>query len=274
MSRIPTIQHANFYPEMKSFYITCLDKDGLLISRATAFGIKESDGYYLYTCWHVITGVDPRQIPPIYSITRKSIRIHAREYTERAPGVAAIGGEQAHDFDLYDPHGAPKWQQEINHDNEPGNIVIPKLYDVVRLRIKSFPGIDHMFYIEEDISMDMASIGEDVYIAGFPFGFSESNDGPAPIFLKRSIASLSYEGHRTLIDGAGVIGMSGSPVLIRRDSKWSIIGIYGGDVYPEHKYYSDRIGEQFGSKLPLGYFFNLYAARSFMGIKYRRWSKN
>jgi hypothetical protein len=67
---------------MKAVRLETLDEQQRLLSRATGFFVKESDGTFLYTCWHVVTGIDflrptPKALP-----------------TRRRPTLAMLGREQ------------------------------------------------------------------------------------------------------------------------------------------------------------------------------------
>ena len=49
----------------KAVIIECLNNDGELIKDANASGfiLREKDGLYLYTCWHVVTGLNMHELP-------------------------------------------------------------------------------------------------------------------------------------------------------------------------------------------------------------------
>jgi hypothetical protein len=54
---------------MKAVRLETFNKERKPLTRASGFLIRETDGLFLYTCWHVVTGIDflnlNRMTPPI-----------------------------------------------------------------------------------------------------------------------------------------------------------------------------------------------------------------
>ncbi len=75
----------------KAVMVHCLDDAGKEIEGAYASGfiLKEQDGLFLYTCWHVITGLDMHQLPMNYKTSnRKKLRISLQDACEQPTGGA------------------------------------------------------------------------------------------------------------------------------------------------------------------------------------------
>jgi len=88
---------------------------------------------------------------------------------------------------------------------------------------------------------------------------------PAPIFLKRSIASNQTEQVGvTLLDGGGTPGMSGASIVAKHDDRWWLFGIYTGILFPDHMYGSNATkNDRFAA---LGMMAQLSIARAFMDV--------
>ncbi len=117
-------------------------------------------------------------------------------------------------------------------------IQVPVSLDVVRLPInlsdleKRCLTFDHSSQI---VGQVLGNNPEPVMLLGYPHGFSaHGKSSPEPIRLRRHIAAMSYLGQNTacLLDGAGVPGMSGCPVL---DHEYNLVGMYTGLIYPDYR---------------------------------------
>lgn len=224
-----------------------LSKDGTGYKRASGFitdGIwdnvfgsykSESRVIHLYTCWHVVVGHDPRDVST------------PRDYTQpnflKVTGVGvespnSVIGRESFVVSLYDEDGRPSWEQE-RCENPHSNfnsieVRLPKNLDAVRLTIEINPTLLHRWAIDPEHSDDrFFELGEDVFVCGYPYGFSALGDNTLmPVFLKRSIASTfsNYLGV-SLLDSGCIPIMSGGPVFSRTGENWRLVGMYSGSVY-------------------------------------------
>lgn len=238
----------------KVINISVLDKDRNIYRKASGFIINNNRNLFLYTCWHVVTGYDffepkikdppiPRYLkisgydvsksPEFLNNTRKNIQTNTGE-------IITIGDCKEFTFPLYSEENKPLWEQakgceRVNLDLETIGIKIPHSIDVIRLAITIPKEISALWaldkrHLEYKYNPKM---WDKVYIMGFPHGYSATSEkSPTPISLKRMIASWTTDStEKTLLDGAGVPGMSGGPVF---SQKKKLIGIYRGIIYPDY----------------------------------------
>src|SRR5450830_23918 len=251
-------QNTNSLPLRRMFLpltavlIQCLDKDCQEIAGCTASGFirVENEKAYLYTCWHVVTGFDPKNIQTGNSLPdRQYVKVLMQNYDIDHIGLGRLGGSQTitlplYDFDFSPP--VPIWHQEITETecfelNEI-NIRVPKKYDVIKLELPSDISLSSMQVIREDQSVlitgpdPLISVGKKVYVVGFPYGYSSSGlEKPTAIALTRFIATSEFfqSGSPTLLDSIGAPGMSGGPVFVERNDQIRLFGIYTGSIYPD-----------------------------------------
>jgi hypothetical protein len=95
---------------LKAVRLETFDKDKRLLKRASGFLVKESDGLFLYTCWHVVTGVDFLQPNPLSPPRRRAfIKVYCQNVQEPQAGVRTIGGGYSLELALYDELDLPRW---------------------------------------------------------------------------------------------------------------------------------------------------------------------
>lgn len=239
----------------KSVLIKLLDGNGKTIPDpeiknsfrcATGFLTKEGNSSYLYTAWHVIVGTDPYEVKKINPPRIEKIAVYTQNAVNTGPGWTRIGGATEHIIELYETHAEqlkPKWlqdQQDRPDDywNSCG-IKIPFWHDAIKIRINlTSTMMDSITFKETDfINNYLLTPGDKVLIAGYPYGYSSmGRTQPTPIILTRFVAATQMEGRNRnfLIDGACFPVMSGSPVLIIRDNKLYLCGIYTGLRYPDY----------------------------------------
>jgi hypothetical protein len=231
------VRHTFTYSLMlgpKSVRLDILDQQRKLCARATGFVIKEQDGLFLYTSWHVVTGIDFLDPKVLMPPSRRAIVANIQSVEERQPGVTTIGGNRNIEIPLYDADGAPLWLQEPNErehsDLNAVKIHVPKFIDVVRIPVELDPLTrDVVAFGKEDILSGMIwDAGRDVVIMGYPYGYSAMDkESPEPVFLKRSVASnRTKQAGTTLLDGGGTPGMSGSPTIVNYQDRWWLFGMY------------------------------------------------
>lgn len=252
----------------KALRLEVLGEGDALISRATGFVLEDSDGLFLYTCWHVVTGIDYQNPYPLAAPKKRvRIRAYAQQVNHLQPGIQSIGLSQAIDIELYEPSGEKRWQQDPNHeenaDLEAIGLHKPKFFDFVRIPISiAVSAVEILCFHKRNVFTNLLSSGDDVVIVGYPYGYSALGDiAPEPVFLKRSIAS--GRSRPTLLDGIGAPGMSGSPVIVFHSGRWWLEGMYTGQIFPDYKYKESRETDRFAA---LGQYASVQLARAFMQV--------
>lgn len=198
-------------------------------------------GYFLYTCWHVVTGIDfiDPKLPHSYSQPR-TLRIEGRYFEYDNGQRNSVRGPHVMELPLYGDNGHSRWRQQNQHRKnglikDCTGISIPRQLDVVRIPLKTGELVDQwampLKVLDDGVT---PLIGWDVFIAGYPYGFSAGGDVLIePIYLKRSIASSNSMGPLSiLLDGVGAQAMSGAPVFLLHEQKWVLAGVYRGLVNP------------------------------------------
>lgn len=232
----------------KAVMIQCLDAAGKEIDGAYASGfiLRESDGLFLYTCWHVVTGLDIHYLPMNYEApNRRVLRISLQDSAEQPTGgklrAFVIDGLRNLDVPLYelrDGRDIPVWHQdpvEETTDLKVVKIVVPHRHDAVKLRLPKSFDTSPLHVVEwADLNNGLIFPGDRIYIVGFPYRFSaRGEDQPIPVIVTRFVAGTQIKGRigEFLIDGVGAPGMSGGPVYIERDGQILLVGLYKGTVY-------------------------------------------
>lgn len=224
----------------KSVRLEAIDAEDQIISRGSGFVVKESTGMYLYTCWHIVTGLNFLSLKVNVPPKAKKIRIYKKRVQNAEVGFL-IGGTEMLSIDLYKGN-QPVWlqqQQDTPHaDLNNINIRVPKEYDLVALKLPdSKIGFDPVHFSPLDIFDRYMSATQDVIISGYPYGYSSLLQQPEPIMIKRSVASNFHEKTGIhLLDGTGFPGMSGSPIYYKSQNKFRLWGVYTGSIYPDHDF--------------------------------------
>lgn len=171
-----------------------------------------------------------------------------QNYQAEVEGISIIGGNRAFTLPLYDfdfDPPMPLWHQEIFDVDclalNEINLRVPKFYDVIKIELPSdilFSAYqviyDNQLYLISG-SDPLVTVGDKVYVVGFPYGYSFSGlDKPEAITLTRFISSPGANVHvPMLLDSIGAPGMSGAPVFVERNDKIQLFGIYLGSIYPD-----------------------------------------
>ena len=182
----------------------------------------------------------PRDVPP-----QCALRITLQETCTRAAGMIAIGGAQTFTVPLYEnskPYRRPLWYQDskdVPHEDLNGiGLRVPFWHDVVKFQLPTEIQIsDHQAVSESQNFCSLPSLGDKVYIVGFPYGYSSAGmQQPTPIVLTRFIAAVGIAGsiQRILLESAGAPGMSGGPVFVESNNQLELLGLYTGMHYPDH----------------------------------------
>lgn len=218
----------------KAVLIQCLDEQQDPIPDATASGFLtvENGRYYLYTCWHVVTGLNPQTLnPSLTAINRRFLKVSVQAMRDDGL-VKAIGGLRTFTIPLYDSSNSklrPVWKQHCYHiPNTELNalaIYVP-IKDVVRIEVQpTSPFWEHQLIKPSEflpLKNSLLSCGEKVLVVGFPYGYSlRGVNFLTPIVLTRFIAGTSPLGNTpTLLEGFGAPGMSGGPVFVERNGEF------------------------------------------------------
>lgn len=235
----------SFELAFKAVHIKCLNKDGSPVSVASGFVRRENDAFYLYTCWHVLTGYDMRDLKVMQPPNRMALAVYYQGFEKRAPHVEVTGGQQVLHVELYD-HSTnpptPRWLQDAQHVPHPDlnaiGIRVPFWHDLAKMKLPPDLNISGIQVIEEEATAEWAATpGEKVVLVGFPYGYSTmSMAQPTPVVLSRFVAARCVAGfvNDVLLDGMGAPGMSGCPIFAQAGNNTVLAGIYTGCLFPDH----------------------------------------
>jgi len=191
----------------------------------------------------VVTGVNFLDLNVTEPPRRRILCIKSQNIETRTEAVTSVGGVKSTELSLYDGNDKPVWHQEPNERYHPDlnsiGVRVPKWFDVVRIKLDIEPKIREMVeFNNEDINTSLWGAGNDVLILGYPHGYSAMEfDAPEPIFLKRTVASNRNKATGfILLDGGASPGMSGSPIIIRREERWWLAGMYTGILFPDYQH--------------------------------------
>jgi hypothetical protein len=232
----------------KAVMVHCLDEGRNEIEGAYASGfiLKERDELFVYTCWHVVTGLDMHQLPMNYKASnRRALRISLQnaveQPTEASVHTFVVDGLRTFDLPLYkSSHGVdvPLWHQDSldrSTDLDSVKVVVPNRYDAIKLPLPESFNTSSLHIVEEaDLNKGLIFPGDRIYIVGFPHKFStRGEDQPIPVVLTRFVAGTQIKDRigEFLLDGVGAPGMSGGPAYIERDGQLFLVGLYKGTIY-------------------------------------------
>lgn len=239
----------------KAVMIECLDIQKRPIKNAYASGfiLKESDGLYLYTAWHVITGYNMHHLPNNYEppsrIEIRLSKIKSEQQNTNSPlkAFVLIGLDTA-DIPLYENQDTsrPLWYQDPIQEFNGASIQVPDKHDAVKIKLPdTFEVSDIQIINSNELNNQLIFPGDRIYIVGYPYKFStRGEDNPTPVVLTKFVASTSIENrlHEFLIDGLGAPGMSGGPVFIERNEQILLLGIYTGAIYTNENNKDKEVG--------------------------------
>lgn len=244
------LQSQRFMLPFKGVLLQCLDENQEPIDGAFASGflMREADGLFLYTCWHVVTGFDPYDIRVGFELPRRrSLRIALQDAQRRQEGVEVVGGVTTRVLPLYknsQPPFEPIWYQDDLHvahaELNAIGLFVPFWHDAVKLRLPDDLHPSDIQIISPDRirpgNSALISPGDKCLIVGYPYGFSAYGHGqPTPITLTRFVAATKVHGRHQqfLLESIGAPGMSGGPVFIERDQDLFLTGLYSGAIFPD-----------------------------------------
>jgi hypothetical protein len=189
------------------------------LSSATAFNWVHEGQDFLITNWHVVTGRNNE--------TGNNLQAQGGRPNRLALWFNAAGmrfGKSEATLELFSPDGNPIWLVHPVHGRK---------VDVVAIPIPAAPDGSAYWPINSfDETPLEVSVGQDVFILGYPFGFEQPG---FPVWKRGSIASepqvAPLATRYLLVDSASRPGMSGSPV-IRRSWGQSLHGRWSRDDGP------------------------------------------
>jgi hypothetical protein len=202
---------------------------------ASGFLLRDDADLYLYTCWHVVTGIElANPVLPGTNQRRSRLKV-SMQRSEKSDSF---------EVELYEQSGEdvflPRWEQDqqsvSNSSLAMANLVQPFWHDIVRIRLPSSVVTSTAQVLSRfDLWRDLIAPADPLLLVGYPYGFSARQLTPAPIVVKRHVAAISRDGARReiLIDGAGAPGMSGGPVFYEWDNRLYLFGMYVGVIFPD-----------------------------------------
>jgi hypothetical protein len=160
---------------LKSVRLEILDENKHFLTRASGFLVRESDGLFLYTCWHVVTGVDFLQPTPMSPPKRRGfIKLFCQNVEESKPGVQRIGDSRCVEVPIYDEAHRPRWLQEPQAQEQPDlkniGIQVPQFFDLIRILVDLDRALSGVVAFQPD--EDQPQARTDVVIVGYPYGYS------------------------------------------------------------------------------------------------------
>jgi hypothetical protein len=202
----------------------------------TAFFYRSAGQPFLITNWHNVTGLHPQTGKSLHSkgLIPNVLRLHYKKWVDETKKVLQ---SQPLDLSLSDD-GRPTWFEHSSRN----------AVDVVALPLTAPDDCANVYIneVEQEQRLEAAA-GMDCFILGFPEGLFGA--AFTPIWKRGSIAAEPYLQHPYYIDSATRRGMSGSPVIIRHNGMFGMIGgvLTGAEVIGTVErfvaIYSDRIGD-------------------------------
>ena len=239
-------------------------EDGVQLKPASGFVVETGNHYYLITNLHVVLD-EEQDIKPC--LLKTSIHIHGGAGEKRAP--LWMGVRKKITIQLYDDNDLPRWIESGTNEENNLTVDIVALPIQVELSLKLFsgkiPGItidkgswdENADYWTKISAIPISAIDTDVeynppdtvHVIGYPFGWEpEGVDRSSSAFWRTSsIASELHEPgmHRAnifFIDSCAPEGMTGSPVIGKKNDRIKLLGVY-----------SDRSTPEFGANTGLVY---------------------
>jgi hypothetical protein len=212
---------------------------------ASGFLLRDDTELYLYTCWHVVTGIElANPVLPGTNQRRSRLKVSMQRSDKFTGPIVSVGGPDSFEVELYEKSGEevflPRWEQDeqsvSNSSLAMANLVQPFWHDIVRIRLPSGAVTSSTPVLSRlDLWPEPIAPADPLMLVGYPYGFSARQLTPTPIVVKRHVAAISRDGARReiLIDGAGAPGMSGGPVFYEWDHRLYLFGMYVGVIFPD-----------------------------------------
>ena len=215
---------------------------------ATGFLRKEAGVLFLYTCWHVVTGLDFLQptLPRVGEQRRTTLQVTLQQASSEPNGVSTIvSGKNSFLVPLYEDKAGlpavPRWQQSVAcrdvAEIDDAGLRVPFRYDIARLDLTGMdvPSLSPLQMVDATLWTHPINPGDRLFVAGFPYGFTGDADDIEAVLLSRTCAESSWKNtaHGTFLDSPCAQGMSGSPVLLEMGSHLFLAGLYTGARFPD-----------------------------------------
>jgi Trypsin-like peptidase domain len=212
---------------------------------ASGFLLREDADLYLYTCWHVVTGIElANPVLPGTNQRRSRLKVSMQRSDRFKAANLSVAGSDSFEVELYERSGEdtflPRWEQDeqsvSNSSLAMANLVQPFWHDIVRIRVPGSVATSTVQVLNQlDLWASPIAPADPLMLVGYPYGFSAKQLTPTPIVLTRHVAAISRDGARReiLIDGAGAPGMSGGPVFYEWDHRLYLFGMYVGVIFPD-----------------------------------------
>jgi hypothetical protein len=212
---------------------------------ASGFLLRDDADLYLYTCWHVVTGIElANPMLPGTNQRRSRLKVSMQRSEKFKGALVSVGGSDSFEVELYEKSGGdvflPRWEQDeqsvSNSTLAMANLVQPLWHDIVRIRLPSSVVTSTIQVLSRlDLWPNLIAPADPLMLVGYPHGFSVKQLSPTPIVMQRHVAAISRDGARReiLIDGAGAPGMSGGPVFYEWDNRLYLFGMYVGVIFPD-----------------------------------------
>ena len=149
---------------------------------------------------------------------------------------------------MYDTAAESKvalWYQDKRHVPNPDlnavNIFVPFWHDAIKVLLPESTRTSDSQVIEEENAFPgntLLTVGDRIYVVGFPYGYSPvGEEQPTPVVLTRFVAAtrIGDRHQEILLDGFGAPCMSGGPVFVERGENITLLGLYTGLIYPDHR---------------------------------------
>lgn len=178
------------------------------LASGTAFIYTKNSKQYLVTNWHNVTGKNPNTKEPLSDHGGIPDTIEVRLLSQLKPHIEW----STFKIRLYDENDEPSW------------LIHPEHGEIVDVIVREFEVSEDVTTILKPINeIDFADFrlecADDVFILGFPY--SLKGGGNFPIWKRGSVATepdLPIDNlPKILVDTASRPGMSGSPVIFRRE---------------------------------------------------------
>lgn len=213
----------------------------------SGFLMRHDTGLHLYTCWHVVTGLDWRDpvLPAAGEQRTLFVDMIFQDASPEGATLEGIGGSRTVRLRLYESPEVPwrpLWQQSRVSRSCPNiemaGLRAPRLHDVVRLQVPEdglFVSETLQVFAEGEIWRDLVATGDMLRVLGFPYGFRGSDRHEQGLMLTRFATQMGFSEQLdgAFLDSPCAPGMSGGPVLIEMGGHVFIPGIYTGSRYPD-----------------------------------------
>jgi Trypsin-like peptidase domain len=179
--------------------------NGNLLGSATGFVWKRGDKHYLITNWHVVTGKNTQSGEIMLPVRPEKLRVY---FNTRIPDFWKV----QRDIGLHNTEGKPTWYVHPHFEK--------KRIDLAAIPLNIAPenpdiNLHPINALKSDVDLSV-TIGVDVFILGYPFGYAPPG---FPVWKRGSIASepdlVHLADQYLLVDSASRPGMSGAPVIRR-----------------------------------------------------------